>query len=335
MIHMGANISRMLFSLMIILISCEFFTNGIEWLGKKLRVGEGVVGSLLSAVGTCLPETMIPVIAILFFREKKLEDIGIGAIVGAPFMLSTLAFFITGLSVLIFWSKRKKGLVMNINSEILCRDMSFFITSYTLGILAAFIGIKALKDIIALSLIAMYAYYVYLTVKQDKVYHTPLDKLYISKIFHVKTRFRVVMLQVFLALLGIVVGAHIFVIKIEAISALLGIPAIILSLVITPIATELPEKFNSIIWVRKSRDALAMGNITGAMVFQSCIPVSIGILATDWRLDFNGVVSALIAVLSASIVYFWIENKKSLNPIPLIMGGFFYLIFIILLSGHI
>jgi len=332
---MGTNITRMLMSLMLILVSCEFFTNGIEWLGKKLRVGEGVVGSLFSAVGTCLPETMVPVIAILFFKERKLADIGIGAIVGAPFMLSTLAFFITGISVVIFWSKRKKGMVMNIDSEILCRDMSFFISSYSLGILAAFIRIKALKDIIALFLITIYIYYIYLTVKQDKVYHAPLDKLYISKIFHVKTRFRVVMIQVFLALLGIIVGAHIFVINIESISALLGISAIVLSLVITPIATELPEKFNSIIWVRKSRDALAMGNITGAMVFQSCIPVSIGILATDWILDFNAVVSALIAVLSASIVYFWVENKKSLNPIPLIMGGVFYIVFIILLLNHL
>lgn len=331
---MGDNIARMLLSLMIILISCDLFTNGIEWLGKKLRVGEGVIGSLFSAVGTCLPETMVPVIAILFFRERSLEDIGIGAIVGAPFMLSTLAFFLTGISVVVFCSKRKKGMKMSINSEILCRDMSFFITSYSLGISAAFIKIKLIKNIIALFLITMYIYYIYLTVKQDNIYQATLDKLYISEFFRVKPRFRVVMIQVFIALLGIIVGAHMFVIKIEAISKLLGIPAIILSLVITPIATELPEKFNSIIWIRKSRDALAMGNITGAMVFQSCIPVSIGILATDWALNLNAVFSAFIAITSASLVYFWIENKKSLNPIPLMMGGGFYIIFIIVLIGR-
>lgn len=326
---MAPNILKMLLSLMLILISCEFFTNGIEWLGKKLRVGQGVVGSLFSAVGTCLPETMVPVIAILFFEDSSLIDIGIGAIVGAPFMLSTLAFFVTGISVVIFFSKRKKGMEMCINSEIISRDISFFITAYTLGISAAFIGKNIVKVVIASFLIAIYIYYIYLTVKQDKVNQAPVDKLYFSKIFHVKTRFRVVMVQVFLALLGIILGAHMFVVKIEAISSVFGIPAIVLSLVITPIATELPEKFNSIIWISKSRDALAMGNITGAMVFQSCIPVSIGILATNWILNFNAVISALIAVVSASIVYFWIENKKSLNPIPLIMGGAFYIIFIV------
>ena len=37
----------------------------------------------------------------------------------------------------------------------------------------------------------------------------------------------------------------------------------LLALVIAPIATELPEKFNSLIWVRQGKDTLAMGNITG------------------------------------------------------------------------
>jgi len=326
---MVPNIIKMLLSLMLILISCEFFTNGIEWLGKKLRVGEGVVGSIFSAVGTCLPETMVPVIAILVFGEKNLIDIGIGAIIGAPFMLSTLAFFVTGMSVVIFSSKRRKGMAMNIKSDIISRDISFFITSFSLGISAAFIGKNVVKNMVALFLIAIYIYYIYLTVKQDKVHLAPLDKLYFSKIFRVRSRFRIVLFQVFMALLGIILGAHMFVVKIEAISVLFGIPAIILSLVITPIATELPEKFNSIIWISKNRDALAMGNITGAMVFQSCIPISIGILSTDWVLNYNAVISALISVVSASIVYFWIENKKSLTPVPLIISGAFYILFII------
>jgi len=76
---------QILMSLALILISCEFFTNGIEWLGRKIGVGDGVVGSIFSAVGTCLPETMIPIIAILFLGEdKKSVDVGVGAILGAP-----------------------------------------------------------------------------------------------------------------------------------------------------------------------------------------------------------------------------------------------------------
>src|SRR6186713_1561056 len=84
----------------IILIGAELFTNGIEWFGRKLELAEGAVGSVLAAVGTALPETMIPIIAILFATGESSNEIGVGAILGAPFMLATLAMFVTGVAVL-------------------------------------------------------------------------------------------------------------------------------------------------------------------------------------------------------------------------------------------
>ena len=50
----------------VILAGAELFTNGIEWFGRKLGLAEGAVGSVLAAVGTALPETMIPIVAIVF-----------------------------------------------------------------------------------------------------------------------------------------------------------------------------------------------------------------------------------------------------------------------------
>lgn len=319
----------MVMSLLLILISCELFTNGIEWLGKELKVGDGVVGSIFSAIGTCLPETMVPVIAILFFKNNTESiDIAIGAITGAPFMLSTLAFFVTGASVLIFSNKRRTGMRMNANKNILRRDISFFIIAYSFGISSSFLKAQYFKRIVAIALILIYIFYITLTVKHDKRINRNLDKLYLSRVFNIKPNLYTVMLQVNLALSGVVFGAHLFVIRLDKVSKLLDVPVLILSLVVTPIATELPEKFNSVIWVSKKKDTLALGNITGAMVFQSCIPVSIGIMATPWILSQNIIVSAVLSVLSASIVYFWIEDREVLSPIPLIAGGVFYLMFV-------
>jgi len=124
---MWINLIQILMSLALILISCEFFTNGIEWLGRKIGVGDGVVGSIFSAVGTCLPETMIPIIAILFLGEdKKSVDVGVGAILGAPFMLSTLALFVVGVGVVLFRSRRG-SMALNVNSDIVSRDISFLL----------------------------------------------------------------------------------------------------------------------------------------------------------------------------------------------------------------
>ncbi len=329
---MFQNVVILLLSLGIILMGCELFTNGIEWLGKRLKLGDGVVGSILSAVGTCLPETLIPIIALLFSKGKsESTDIGIGAIVGAPFMLSTLAFFITGLSVVIFAGKRKTGLILNVNLDILSRDISFFVVVYTSMVLVSTLNLGPAKNILAVVLLGCYGYYVFKTVDSDKTSDGELDDLTFSRAFNTKTTLFVILLQVLTALAVIIIGAELFVANIEVVSKGLGISTLALSIIITPIATELPEKFNSVIWISKSKDTLSLGNITGAMVFQSCIPVSIGILATGWRLDVITIVSALLALGSALVTYIWIKLKRQLNPLPLLTGGVFYIVFIIFL----
>ncbi len=85
----------------VIFIVSSLFTNGVEWVGCKFKLSEGVVGSVLAAIGTVLPETIVPLIAIFFVAGLTGQDVAIGAILGAPFMLGTLALFITGLAVLI------------------------------------------------------------------------------------------------------------------------------------------------------------------------------------------------------------------------------------------
>lgn len=332
---MWRDLISLILSLAIILISCELFTNGIEWLGKKLKLGDGVVGSIFSAIGTCLPETTIPIIAILF-TDKSADnvDIGIGAIVGAPFMLSTLAFFLTGLSVFIFWKRRKTGLRMAVNSRILGRDIGFFIIIYAIGIAAALIDNRPVKYLIALFLMGYYVYYIILTVKHDVESHNKVDALHFTRLLSLKPSMPSIVMQILIALCGIIFGAEVFVGSIEATADIFGISALALSLIITPIATELPEKFNSIIWVSKKKDTLALGNITGAMVFQSCIPVTIGILATPWMLDIKALASAVAALLSSSVVYLWIKLRGSLNPFPLLAGGIFYAAFIVFLVAY-
>ncbi|ACL76431.1 sodium:calcium antiporter [Ruminiclostridium cellulolyticum] len=323
------NILILLLSLGIILTGCELFTNGIEWLGKNLKLGDGVVGSIFSAVGTCLPETLIPVIALLFSgKQKDSVDIGIGAIIGAPFMLSTLAFFITGLSVIIFAGRRQTGLKLNTDLNILGRDIQFFVIVYTGAVFVSFVPVNFIKNISAILLIAAYVFYVFKTVNNDKASNEDIDDLIFAKTFKFKESIMVIILQITLALFSIIIGAEMFVGNIKVVSGVLGVSTLVLSIIITPIATELPEKFNSVIWISKSKDTLSLGNISGAMVFQSCIPFSIGILTTDWKLDIVTLISSMLALASTLVTYIWIKVKKNLTPLPLLSGGVFYAVFI-------
>ncbi|HEX2128197.1 MAG TPA: hypothetical protein VHF58_03165, partial [Solirubrobacterales bacterium] len=86
-------------SFAVILAGALVFTNAVEWAGVKLNIGEGATGSLLAAVGTAMPETLIPIVAMIGGSEGA-EDVAIGAIIGAPFLLATIAMALVGISAL-------------------------------------------------------------------------------------------------------------------------------------------------------------------------------------------------------------------------------------------
>jgi cation:H+ antiporter len=318
----------LLVSLGVILIGAEAFTNGIEWLGQRLKLGVGAVGSILAAVGTALPETMVPIIAI-FGKGKGTEgaDIGIGAILGAPFMLATLAFFITGLAALLF---RRKNRPLKLEAKVVRRDLKFILLVYTMAIFASFLSNQELRNGVAWALVLAYGVYVFQILRDCKDGCKPekLAPLYVAKQTQNPTLLKI-LVQITIALIAIVVGAHGFVNAVQPIAVAIGVPVFVLSLIITPIATELPEKFNSVLWIRRGKDTLAMGNLTGAMVFQSSVISAIGIALTPWKLDTLALSSALLALGAALIPYISLRRQGVIYPTTLLIGGAFYLLFIL------
>ncbi len=335
----------LLVGIIIILACCELFVNAVEWLGKLLGLGEGAVGSILAAVGTAMPETMIPIIAILFMDSADAHDIGIGAILGAPFLLSTFAFFMVGVSVLGFSASGRRTPEMKVNTVILSRDMRYFLIVYSIAIGAAFIPSHFsiaigsvfipnlyIKWAVAVLLLGMYGYYVHRTLKEPGIEGESINPLYFSRTAD-PPRMSMVIVQFFAALGGIIIGARLFVGNLETIAHEVGVSALVLSLLLAPWATELPEKFNSVLWVRRGKDTLAMGNISGAMVFQSCIPVAIGIAFTKWDLttsaNFPALVSGFIALASTTIVFSSQKILHRLSPKVLVLGFPFWLLFVL------
>ena len=324
-----ADYALLVLSLGIILAGAEGFTNAIEWLGKKLDLGAGAVGSILAAVGTALPETMIPIIAFVSgAQEGELtEEVGIGAILGAPFMLATLALFISGLAVLVF---RRHNSPLKIDSQVIKRDLSFFLIVYSLAVLASFLA-GPWKTGVAVLLPVSYLWYVVRTVRSSKgqAQQSRIKRLYLAKRVY-DPSLGLVLAQVVLALATIVWGAHGFVHAVETVALAKGIPVFVLSLIITPIATELPEKFNSVLWLRQGKDTLALGNITGAMVFQSSIIPALGIMFTPWKLEFLAWWSAILALGAAFVPYYSLRRWGRILPSSLLVGGGFYLVFILI-----
>jgi cation:H+ antiporter len=102
----------------------------------------------------------------------------------------------------------------------------------------------------------------------------------------------------------------------------------LISLVLAPLATELPEKFNSVIWLRDDKDTLAFGNINGAMVFQSTLPVSLGLLFTRWELGFLNVFCVVLALVAGAGLFVLLLRKGPIKAWYLLGGGAFYAAFV-------
>lgn len=328
------NFLILVFSLVLILVGAKNFTNGIEWLGRKLGLGAGAVGSILAALGTALPEIMIPVMAIVFGRDVREHTVGIGAILGAPFMLGTVAFFVVGLAVVTFKERREDYPRLKLDGAAIRRDLTTFLISYTLAILAAFLP-RPLRPVIVAFLFFAYGYFLYMALKDrnGKAADGELEPLYLAR-RHGEPALAPVMAQVIVAFAVIILGARLFVHGITYLAMAWHVPALLFALLVAPVATELPEVFNSVLWIGQEKDTIALGNVTGAMVLQSSVIPALGIALTEWELTPPALLSAAMALLSGLLVLLFMRFKGYLVAPVLLFCGVFYLTHIALvLSG--
>src|SRR5829696_8421240 len=140
-------------------------------MGDRLNLGAGAVGSVLAAVGTALPETMIPLVAIfgallLGSGSAAAGEIGIGAILGAPFLLATLALFIVGAAALVYKNRRDTGSEITADRQTAIPDLVFFLLCFIPATAAGILSLPLLLKIGVSVLLVAYVLYVIRTVKK-------------------------------------------------------------------------------------------------------------------------------------------------------------------------
>jgi cation:H+ antiporter len=311
-------------SFAIVLTGALIFTNSVEWIGHRLEVGVGAVGSILAAVGTAMPETLIAIVALLGVEEGS-EDVAIGAIVGAPFLLATLAMGLVGLFAYLYRDKRDQGVQLNVHRPTLERDLIFFLVLFGLAGALSWGPPAPVRIAVGVAFLLAYVFYIRLTLKgggevQSEDSLNPL-------IFERRPDRRedpalaLCVIQLVIGLGAMVGGAHLFVEELLHIADSLGVEALVLALILAPLATELPEKVNSFFWVREGKDALALGNISGAMVFQSMIPVGIGLIFTDWELNWHAVLSIGLGLAGGLLAYESLHLARRFK-LPAVIGWF-------------
>ena len=319
----------LLASFAVILAGAQLFTNSVEWAGHRLALGEGAVGSLLAAVGTAMPETLIPIVAVLGAKEGS-ESVAIGSIVGAPFLLATIAMALVGISALAYRGRRDQSRHLSVHAETLERDLAFFAAFYAFGLLLGWGAPEAVRIPAGIAFLGAYAVYVRITLARggERQSKESLKALTMDPRNRPQPPGALIVIQLLVALGAMVGGAHLFVDELLGVAERLGVEPLVLSLVLAPLATELPEKANSFLWVREGKDALALGNITGAMVFQSTVPIAIGLMITGWDLDRFAVLSMLLGLAGGGVAYWALRLRGQFNATAIVAWSALYAAFL-------
>ncbi len=324
---MFLTIALFLGSAVAIYLACEYFVNSIEWCGKRMNLGATAVGTVLAAFGTALPESAVTFTAVAFGHTAQQKDIGVGAAMGGPLVLATIAYGVVGLALWLNQRKLKRAdHLVKADAGRLAKDqlafLAIFIIKVGLGLVAF-----TIKPWLGILFLCAYALYVWREISADSSGDDEdEDELEPLKLRPGNPSLGWAGLQALLALGVIAFASHLFVGQLETIGGYLGLAPHLVALLLSPVATELPETMNAIIWVRQGKERLALANISGAMMIQATIPSALGIFFTPWRFDTNLLIAGIVTAFA--IVVLWIMFKRgkvdsrALTAIGLLYGLF-------------
>jgi cation:H+ antiporter len=264
-------------------------------------------------------------IALVLLTGSSNQAIGIGAVLGAPLMLSTVVFCLIGIGSI---ALGKRHDVVAAPTRPVLVGLVLFLSTFALVIGASFAPTLAVRSGVAVLAIGTYIAYL--------IYHMRLRLLESDEApapLRIAPKARrpnlgLVFLQLALATALTAIAARWFVSSLSSLSTTLAVSALTISLILSPIATELPEAINSIIWMRRDLDDLALGNVIGAMMFQTSIAGSIALLATPWVLDAAGYRAAAVTIAAVALVIVWTLVRRRIESWSLALCGLLYAGFI-------
>lgn len=301
----------------LLVVAAELFTNAVEWAGYRLRLGSGATGSLLAAIGTSLPETIVPVIA-LATRAPSANSVAIGAVLGSSLLLMTLATAAMGATVAL----RRSRPSLVVAPHQVHQDLGVFLGGYSLALVCILLPFPA-RAVAGGVLLVTYAWHVRRTLRHSEPEEEMPEPLHIIRWHHSApsphSLFIAVQLTIAIGLL--IVASDLFVNALHTAATALGIPALILAIIVVPLATELPEALNSVLWVRTNDDGLAFGNIAGSAAFQATVLACIGLVFTTWRPTFGAILGSLLALGSGAVLLALLWRGRARGTLLMLAGA--------------
>ena len=329
--YLWLTIALLIGSAIAIYLSCELFVNGVEWVGKKLAVSQKATGSILAAFGTALPESIVTLVAVAFTASEAGKALGIGAALGGPLALSTIAYATVGITLIVCGKSLAKTEAVRREFKSLARDQGWFLVLFIFKIGLGLIAF-AWKPWLGILFLIAYGFYLRQEIRRDDEYSEGEAEPLTFQPRAAVPSTGMALIQTGLALIVIFAASRLFVAQLEALGPLLGLEPQLLALLLSPIATELPETMNAVIWVRQGKHRLALANISGSMMIQATVPTAFGLFWTPWLLDAPLLLGASMTAI-AVIVMFLSFRAGIVSRRLLAAMGLVYLVFAALLAA--
>ena len=277
---------------------------------------------------------------------------------GGPLVVGTIAYGVTG--AMLLWRKRQnrhleavstvacspagtensgapdgtgKGAcsgsdLAGVDTQRLARDQTWFLAIFTVKVSLGLVAF-AIKPWLGLAFFAVYILYFVkeMTSTGEQASGDDLEPLKLQPRRAAPTTIAVTV-QIVVTLAIIFGASQLFVKQLEWAGPALGLPSVVVALLLSPIATELPEIMNAIIWVRQGKTQLALANISGAMMIQATVPSGIGILFTPWLFDAPLMIAGAVTMGSVSYLL-WLLRTHRVTAWKLTGAAGFYVVFAI------
>jgi len=305
-----------LVSLLALIKSAEWFTEGAEELGILLGVPSYVVGVTIVAIGTSLPELVSSVFAVV----EDSPEIVVGNAIGSNV---TNIFLVLGVAAIL-------GGRLYVRREIVRIDLPMLASSAALLGLSALDGtVSRVEGFLLLAGAFIYGFY---GVRISRPSPVMMAEIEASVPEEVELRPRTLRPVVVLKLLGGVIllyfAAEYTVRSVIELSSLFGVGKDLIAISAVALGTSLPELVVSVVAARRGRLEIAIGNVLGSNIFNAFAVVGIPALIVPLPVTNIVLTVGLPFMGVATVIYFFMAQDREVTRwegMPLVL---FYVLFI-------
>lgn len=296
------NLFTMLFWLGELTLSSWILSYGAEHLSEKF--GAKFVGRVLLSIATTLPEIAI----VIYAAAQGSFGIAIGSGLGSNLLMMTLGLAIM---LIIATTRLSKAPLKQIDVSTFKNDMIFLILAAIISFVLFLDGFNYIDGFIFMGLFAGYiilSLYEMKVEKRDKLTNKNIDinsnnnnnnnkELIVEQnispdINEDRKKFIKAIGTFLLGAIGILFGAEPFIHSLEGLSVEIGISAVVLAVIISPIAGEMPEKISMMILARKGAAgaSIAIANVLGSKILNNTLLLAVAVFAAMYSFGFDKVI---------------------------------------------